>query len=71
MSFVCLGSFSEQNSLDMAWELLMEDRFLELRKFIFGTKQELLRFRQIIVNIVCKFIYRFGVRVLYIESSSD
>ena len=30
----------------------MEDRFTELRRCIFGTKAELLRFRQIIVNIV-------------------
>lgn len=47
-------SLAEQNSLDLAWELLMEDRFAELRKYVFVTEDELLRFRQLIVNIVCE-----------------
>jgi 3'5'-cyclic nucleotide phosphodiesterase len=45
-------SIAEQNSLDIAWDLLMLDQFKEMRRFIFGTRQELLRFRQLIVNIV-------------------
>ena len=45
-------SVAEQNSLDVAWDLLMLDQFKNLRRFIFGTKEELIRFRQLIVNIV-------------------
>jgi hypothetical protein len=45
-------SIAEQNSLDLSWNLLMSEQFDELRSCIFGTKQELLRFRQVIVNVV-------------------
>jgi hypothetical protein len=45
-------SVAEQNSLDIAWDLLMADRFLKLREYIFGTQEELRRFRQLIVNMV-------------------
>ena len=45
-------SVAEQNSLDIAWDLLMSDRFKALREYIFETQEELLRFRQLIVNMV-------------------
>jgi hypothetical protein len=45
-------SIAEQNSLDISWNLLMTEQFDELRSCIFDTKQELLRFRQVIVNVV-------------------
>jgi len=45
-------SIAEQNSLDIAWDLLMADRFKRMREFIFETQAELLRFRQLIVNMV-------------------
>ncbi|CAB9517624.1 Receptor-type guanylate cyclase gcy [Seminavis robusta] len=45
-------SVAEQNSLDIAWEVLMEDRFDALRRHLFATEAELLRFRQLIVNVV-------------------
>jgi hypothetical protein len=45
-------SVAEQNSLDVAWDRLMADRFLKLRQYIFETQDELLRFRQLIVNMV-------------------
>jgi hypothetical protein len=45
-------SVAEQNSLDIAWDLLMSQQFNKLRKFIFGTQEEMLRFRQLIVNVV-------------------
>ncbi|CAB9518147.1 Receptor-type guanylate cyclase gcy [Seminavis robusta] len=45
-------SVAEQNSLDVAWDLLMEDRFSNLRKCLFESKEELMRFRQLIVNVV-------------------
>jgi class 3 adenylate cyclase len=45
-------SIAEQNSLDIAWDLLMTDRFKKLREYIFETQAELRRFRQLIVNMV-------------------
>jgi class 3 adenylate cyclase len=45
-------SVAEQNSLDIAWDLLMADRFKKMREYIFETQAELLRFRQLIVNMV-------------------
>lgn len=45
-------SVAEQNSLDLSWDILMEDRFCKLRSFVFGSQEELLRFRQLIVNMV-------------------
>lgn len=45
-------SIAEQNSLDLAWDILMRDKYIGLRRFIFGTESEMLRFRQIIVNLV-------------------
>ena len=45
-------SVAEQNSLDIAWDILMLDQFRGLRRALFGTQEELLRFRQLIVNIV-------------------
>jgi len=43
-------SIAEQNSVDVAWSLLMEPRFLELRKCIYHDVSELSRFRQLVVN---------------------
>jgi len=45
-------SIAEQNSLDLAWDLLMEPRFGNLRQCLFASQAELLRFRQLIVNVV-------------------
>lgn len=45
-------SVAEQNSVDVAWDLLMTEQFMPLRKFIFKTRTELMRFRQLIVNVV-------------------
>ena len=45
-------SLAEQNSLEIAWTLLMSDQFKELRQCLFVSKEELARFRQIIVNSV-------------------
>ena len=45
-------SVAEQNSLDIAWEILMRDQFQHLRQSIFPSQAELLRFRQLIVNTV-------------------
>lgn len=45
-------SVAEQNSIVLAWELLMKDEFIELRHAICATKIELVRFRQLVVNAV-------------------
>jgi 3'5'-cyclic nucleotide phosphodiesterase len=45
-------SIAEQNSIDVAWRLLMESRFSELRKCIYRSEVELAQFRQIVVNAV-------------------
>jgi 3'5'-cyclic nucleotide phosphodiesterase len=45
-------SVAEQNSIDIAWKLLMSDSFAVLRSCIFETADELLRFRQVVVNVV-------------------
>jgi len=45
-------SIAEQNSLDLSWDILMQDTFSNLRAFVFSTQHELMRFRQLIVNIV-------------------
>jgi 3'5'-cyclic nucleotide phosphodiesterase len=45
-------SIAEQNSIDISWDLLMESRFDNLRRVIFGNQEGLMRFRQFIVNLV-------------------
>lgn len=45
-------SVAEQNSVDLAWNLLMQDQFSDLRQCIYQTPAELQRFRQLIVNSV-------------------
>ena len=45
-------SVAEQNSVDVAWDVLMLAKFEGLRECIFETKENLMRFRQLIVNTV-------------------
>eukprot|EP00977_Amphora_coffeiformis_P009574 scaffold2204_cov166-Amphora_coffeaeformis.AAC.34 len=45
-------SVAEQNSLDVAWDVLMDSHFREMREYIFETNEELARFRQVVVNTV-------------------
>jgi hypothetical protein len=45
-------SVAEQNSIDLAWALLMEDRFQVLRRAIYSTEAEFRRFRQLLVNTI-------------------
>ena len=45
-------SVAEQNSVDLAWNVLMEDRFKDLRSTIYATQEERKRFRQLVVNSV-------------------
>eukprot|EP00538_Stauroneis_constricta_P012496 CAMPEP_0119547406 /NCGR_PEP_ID=MMETSP1352-20130426/1528_1 /TAXON_ID=265584 /ORGANISM="Stauroneis constricta, Strain CCMP1120" /LENGTH=1220 /DNA_ID=CAMNT_0007592327 /DNA_START=199 /DNA_END=3861 /DNA_ORIENTATION=+ len=45
-------SVAEQNSIDIAWQILMQPRFSALRHCIYKDTQELARFRQLVVNTV-------------------
>jgi class 3 adenylate cyclase len=45
-------SVAEQNSVDIAWEMLMEERYKDLRACIYMSQAELVRFRQLVVNSV-------------------
>ncbi len=47
--FKCIA---EQNSFDVAWDLLMSTAFDTLRQAIFSTETDLMRFRQVVVNTV-------------------
>ena len=46
-------SIAEQNSVDLAWNTLMEPEFEALRCTIFCDIGELKRFRQLLVNCKC------------------
>ena len=45
-------SIAEQNSVDLAWSLLMDDSYRDLRRAIYQTVDEFKRFRQLLVNVV-------------------
>jgi hypothetical protein len=45
-------SVAEQNSVDVAWELLMEPCYADLRASIYSTQDEHDRFRQLVINTV-------------------
>jgi hypothetical protein len=45
-------SIAEQNSFDIAWDLLMEDGYVNLRRTIYATSGEFKRFRQLMINTV-------------------
>jgi hypothetical protein len=45
-------SVAEQNSVDLAWELLMKPEYMDLRACIYNSRKEFQRFRQLVVNAV-------------------
>ena len=45
-------SVAEQNSLDIAFELLLEEKYKDLRAAIYSDETEMLRFRSLVVNSV-------------------
>jgi class 3 adenylate cyclase len=45
-------SVAEQNSVDLAWNMFMEERFSDLRRTLCSTDEEMRRFRQLVVNSV-------------------
>mmetsp|Transcript_24964 Transcript_24964/g.58576 ORF Transcript_24964/g.58576 Transcript_24964/m.58576 type:complete len:1202 (+) Transcript_24964:64-3669(+) len=46
-------SIAEQNSINLAWDILLQDKYKDLRKAICKTQSEASRFRQLVVNAVC------------------
>lgn len=44
-------SIAEQNSIDLAWALLMSDEFKDLRLCICANDEELKHFRQLVVQV--------------------
>jgi 3'5'-cyclic nucleotide phosphodiesterase len=45
-------SVAEQNSVEVAWRLLMQPEFADLRNCICATEREHLQFRQVLINVV-------------------
>jgi hypothetical protein len=45
-------SIAEQNSFDLAWKLLASGDFDDLRRSIYCSRDELLQFRQLVINSV-------------------
>jgi hypothetical protein len=45
-------SVAEQNSVDLVWELLMQEDFSALRGAIYCNEEEKKRFRQLLINVV-------------------
>jgi len=43
---------AEQNSLDLAWEYLLNPTYKDLQRCIFANASEMARFRQVVVNVV-------------------
>mmetsp|Transcript_31229 Transcript_31229/g.73559 ORF Transcript_31229/g.73559 Transcript_31229/m.73559 type:complete len:1201 (+) Transcript_31229:149-3751(+) len=46
-------SIAEQNSINLAWNILIEPKYADLRRTICETQEEEARFRQLVVNAVC------------------
>lgn len=46
-------SIAEQNSVNIAWNILSQSKYSELRSTICETHQDEARFRQLVVNAVC------------------
>ncbi len=43
---------AEQNRVDLSWELLIQHKYVDLQRYKFATKEEYIRFRQLVVNTV-------------------
>ena len=46
-------SVAEQNSINIAWNILLEDKYKDFRKTICRSQSEASRFRQLVINAVC------------------
>ena len=62
-------SIAEQNSVDLAWNLLMDPDYEALQDAIFGDNKEFKRFRQVVVNVVSTIsgLIVFGGYLLFIN----
>ena len=49
---ICMSSLSQQNSVDLCWHMLMDEKYRELRRCIYSTPDEMKRFRELLVNAV-------------------
>lgn len=45
-------SIAEQNSIDVAWDILMRPELTDLRNCIYTDQEELHRFRQTVISVV-------------------
>lgn len=45
-----MKSIAEQNSFDIGWKLFLDPAYSDLHACLFYTKEEFLRFRQIVIN---------------------
>ena len=52
MIILSVCSIAEQNSVDLAWDLLMDPMYSNLQKAIYQNEAELKRFRQLVVNMI-------------------
>ena len=52
MAQIYKKSIAEQNSVELVWELLMSEKYADLRSCIYSNEEELKRFRQLVVNTV-------------------
>lgn len=48
----CSKSVAEQNSVVVAWDILMQEQFVDLQRCIFSNDDDRHRFRQLVVNSV-------------------
>jgi 3'5'-cyclic nucleotide phosphodiesterase len=48
----CNQSVAEQNSLEISWNLLMHDDYVDLRATMFQSNDDMMRFRQVLINVV-------------------
>jgi len=53
-------SVAEQNSLDISWSLLMTDTYAGLRLFLFDSDADMIRFRQLVVNVSARICCGLG-----------
>ena len=49
-------SVAEQNSVDLAWDMLMDSKYSALQRVLYTNSSELERFRQLVVNVSCCLI---------------
>lgn len=45
-------SIAEQHSVDVAWKMLLSDRYKDIRRAIYTTEREFVLFRSVLVNAV-------------------